>query len=80
MVQLGCAWASFLLKAQLFAFLIETLEIYLLRLKLLRKFNLLTAEPLTDSRFDFYTAMGIRKWLVVQNKVLTYCMHSGDGS
>jgi hypothetical protein len=73
-VQLGCALASYLLKAQLFAFLIETLEIFLLRLKLLRKFNLLTAEPLTDSRFDFYTAMGVRKWLVIQHKVLTYCM------
>jgi hypothetical protein len=59
----------------MFAFLIECWDVFVFKLKMLRKFNILTAEPLNSNVFDFFTAAGLRQWIVGMDRfVLTRIM------
>jgi hypothetical protein len=67
-----CLLVMFCLKTELFFFLFESLDIFYLRMKLLRRFTQLTASSLTDSPIDWLSVNGLRRWLQLRQRVLGY--------
>ena len=67
-----CALVVFALKTELFFYMFESVEVFYLRMKLLRRFNQLTALPLGRWQVDWLSANGIRRWLQLRHRVLCY--------
>lgn len=74
LVALIMAAVVWCLKAQLFFFLFESLDIFNLRLDMLRNFNRLSSLPVSapNNPIDWLTAPGLRRWFQLRQRVLSY--------